>query len=97
VTLGRNPEAHIYRRFDWGWAVYNRNVVCCSLDREGRDPFEAPEDEELVDGDDERPANLRHPQLFAMLTADALRERNRQRNLAYNIYMNAHHGINLGN
>jgi hypothetical protein len=42
-----------------------------------------------VAGDDERVYSMRHPVLFAMLQVEKLREANRQRALAYAIYMNA--------
>lgn len=30
VELGQFPQAKVLRRNDWGWAISNGNVVCCS-------------------------------------------------------------------
>lgn len=30
VELGQFPQAKVLRRKDWGWAICNSNVVCCS-------------------------------------------------------------------
>ncbi|CAK9000176.1 unnamed protein product [Durusdinium trenchii] len=32
VELGAFPQAKVIRRDDWGWAIANSNIVCCSLD-----------------------------------------------------------------
>ncbi|CAL1164102.1 unnamed protein product [Cladocopium goreaui] len=34
VELGQFPQAKVLRRKDWGWAICNSNVVCCSVDPE---------------------------------------------------------------
>eukprot|EP00434_Breviolum_minutum_P042911 symbB.v1.2.038216.t1/scaffold5876.1/size22837/1 len=51
VELGQFPQAKVLRRNDWGWAISNGNVVCCSLD---------PEDLEQPGAVD------LHPQLFCL-------------------------------
>ncbi|CAJ1445242.1 unnamed protein product [Effrenium voratum] len=34
VALGQFPQARVTRRRDWGWAIANGNIICCSLEAE---------------------------------------------------------------
>ena len=37
VELGQFPQAKVLRRNDWGWAISNGNVVCCSWAQSSED------------------------------------------------------------
>ena len=52
VELGQFPQAKVIRRADWGWAIANSNIVCCSLEEE--------------DLDGEGGASALHPELFSL-------------------------------
>ena len=54
VELGQFPQARVIRRADWGWAIANSNIVCCSL-----------EDEDLT-GEGSEGASVLHPELFGL-------------------------------
>mmetsp|Transcript_68669 Transcript_68669/g.155597 ORF Transcript_68669/g.155597 Transcript_68669/m.155597 type:complete len:236 (+) Transcript_68669:58-765(+) len=53
VALGPWPLADVTRRADWGWAVSNPNIVCCSIDEDA-------DEEALMRGS----AMQDHPELF---------------------------------
>ena len=52
VELGKFPQARVIRRADWGWAIANSNIVCCSLEEE--------------DLSGEGSASVLHPELFSL-------------------------------